>query len=770
MEFYQACYGKPANNWQVLNVSPGTPPQMLSFFENIGNGCTPQNMGTDVLLDAQGAPVDLFELISGEHTLCLLKARYGERDSFGRPKMFAHGFMFPAQGSYADPNGILAVSDANFRFSKEETAAIPEGLALDAPLDIDAAMRRCGLTENTYKTLLACVYLVLSSAADLPLYVRCENAVDRIKAAIYCILSALPVSLRYQLSFSNANSFPYAKFKRVMFVDRVPAGAYYLDIETGETNLQRELQQIEESPEKFPSYYVFLKSSRREFAAYCRKIEEIRCQLLKPYDAELEDVDLAHELTNTLSDVNRKTDAELSRYLLELLIKLPLQNTAADDYICGLLTLLERRSIQPAETILKRLEQRVDHTASPDLVEVYKKIVLLALMSGGDSDTVEFLDQQYRKGMTVFSEWAGAVKATSGGDAIIRQFYKQLMESAASSERVNTIRTEALRFVPDDGTLSDAAAARICALSAAQLVRLDVTVSRVQPVFHELERALSEIPGAECSKAEAADRLKTDFWENFRFSSCRYTDAFIENMRYLHVEEGVSTAAWEKQSNVDCLVRIYDAVIGDRSAACTDERYIAVEKELRRFRQENTLSPADRETAVDLIRRLVVDAMAPREGRQHFCFWLELCTLSDGAANPVLQMMRWGLPVVCEADRFSAALYESHRMQAIGGDIRHWLNELLDKREEYGFDSDRIKTLKTLSKTVAEYQKDVEAAMKSRAKEERKRLSGAHSEPRKSSPDVPECSFEDDGRMFGETGHVSGKPGLFGKMFGGKKK
>lgn len=767
MEFYQACYGKPSNNWQVLHISPDTPSPMLSFFENIGNGCTPQSMGTDVLLDAHGEPTDLFELVSGENTLCLLKARYGERDSFGRPKMFAHGFLFPAQGAYADPNSLLSVSDSNFHFSKEETAAIPQRLITEAPLDMDAAVKRCGLTEETYRLLLACVYLVLSSAADFPLYVRCENTTDRIKGAIYCILSALPVPLRYQLSFSNANSFPYAKFKRVMFVDRVPAGAYYLDMETGETNLQRELQQIEESPERFPTYYAFLRKSRREFAAYCQKIEEILRQLLKPYNAELEDVNLAHELTNTRSDADRKTDTELSRYLLELLIRLPLQNAAADEYICELLTLLESRKICPSESLLKRLEQRVDHTALPCLVEAYQRIVLLALMSGEDSDTVAFLNQQHQKGMTVFSEWVGTVQSAPDGDGIIRRFYTEQIQNAVSPERVVSLRSEALQFVSDDGVLSDAAAARIRAISAAQLGRLDVTAARVSPIFQELEETLTEIGIAEPLKEEAAHTLRADFWENFQFSSCRYTEIFVENVRFLHIDESAAAAAQEKQRNVDCLLRIYDAVIGRRSVAAAATGYAVVEQEIRRFRQENTLGPSDRERAVDLIRQLVLEAMAQTEGRRHFCFWLELCTLSDGAVNPIWQMLRWDLPVVCDAECFNRALEESRRMQAAAEDIQRWLNELLDRREEYGFGSERVKAIKMLSKTVAEYQKRTEAARKAHEKEERKR---SYSAPSKDSLSVPECSFEDNGQMFEETAHASGKPGFFGKMFGGKKK
>ena len=140
MKFYQACYGKPSNNWELFNVSPDASVLHSSIFEKHGKACTPENIGVENTVNSDGSNLCLYEIIPDEKAVCILRAQYGERDNFGRPKMFAHGFVLEGDNVLSDPSSVLTISDDNFNFSTEATRVPPAELIKRGNFSLDQSL------------------------------------------------------------------------------------------------------------------------------------------------------------------------------------------------------------------------------------------------------------------------------------------------------------------------------------------------------------------------------------------------------------------------------------------------------------------------------------------------------------------------------------------------------------------------------------------------------------------------------------------------------
>lgn len=769
MVFYQACYGKPGNNWQLLNVSKETPPHMVSFFESLGNGCTPQNIGTDVLIDKNGNQFFLYELISAENTICILRAKYGERDSFGRPKMFAHGFLFPAEGGYKNPADFLSISDSNFHFSDVETTSIPALLKYDEKINLGDAARICQMDTQKWQQLMKCVYVMLSSPTDYPFYIRCNGDLNTTKAAIMCILSALPYSLRYQISFSNANSLSYAEFKRIMFVETVPDGSAYFDLISGETNLNTEINEIDQYPEKYSTCHAFCSMPIDQFADYCNSIQKVLDQLSFSYITEIDETNLAHLYVMGLDNVDNLSDSDFMKFLLELLVRSPMQNAFADDFITRVLEKFDERALIPTESMFKRIELRSDKTTSADFIEVYKRIRMRALLSKGSEEVLSFLAEQYRKSKSIFSEWTQLIQSIPGGKENIELFFENRIKICKSYEEVIRINTDVLSFCGDCDRLKKSILTRVFNIAKEKVISSSLSHADYSYELKSLSSCIETVNSP--YKIGIRDEIVFEFWRNFDYSMFEFSHKCIENCKSMIPNKNAALRdpsdqrAFIKSSNISLLSDIYDAVSKYRSGFGVSSygvsSYWEVEKSVATFNEKKQLQSQESEKIMRTLKEFLYKSMFNSDGDRHFCMWLSFIRLGGKIANPIPYFIRWKLPVVCDPECFEMAFKESTRMREIKQSIKKWLVEVIEDPECYRVSADYIKILKRDLKVIEDYAKELAADEKRKEKEQRK------AEKKSDRFSTDDYFVDDDTSSERDADH---KKSFLGGLFGGKKK
>lgn len=713
MKFYQACYGKPGHKWEVLNVSADMPPYMVSQFERIGSGCTPQNLGQGAANDAQGNPNCVYEWISTENVLCVLRAQYGERDEHGRAKMFTHAFLADAEGVLDDPNALLTIADSNFKFSADETRTPPDTFVRDATFSLSAALAALNIGKDTWDTLIACVHVMLASPTDFPLYIQCRNDIHTVKNAIYAILCSLPRSLRYQLSFASANSFPYAKFKRIMFVDRLFGGERFISLETGETNV--DLGEIRMYPERFAPHKAHGGMDAKAFETYCEEIAHTAAQMGYAYNMGYEDTAMVDTVMRGTAPLEQKNDAELTKHLTELLARLPLQNAFVDEYLAKVIAMYDARALLPNDAILRRIELRNDSTQSPEFVDIYKRLRMRVLMNKGPEAMIEFLGQQHAKSKSMFDDWCDSIVQLDGGQAVIVKFYEKKVALCRDYRALFDLLASAGAYYkhPD---LKSAARAQ-CIYIAKDLTTVkNLTTANYQQTFDDL-RAIFDQNFRETNDTEKKkifDALRTHFWSTFRYTDFVFEPRCIENCRTMTLIGNVHS------DNINELILLYQTV---RDYTIGTVGHGHIEQRLQKLEGALKLPAADFETIRPLVLTHVYDALR-REDSHHFCTWAVLARFGDPDASPLPQMIRWKLPLIWDDRVFEAAFVESERMRQISPMILTWLvgkDGRSGVLETIDTGLELHKIIKREAKLLQDYQKQCQAKERSREKEERKK-------------------------------------------------
>lgn len=700
MKFYQACYGKPGNNWELLNCSQDTPMMMATFFEKIGSSCTPQNIGAENSVTASGEPLCLYEIISNENIVCVLKAQYGDRDNFGRPKMYAHGFMFEAEDVLKNPNEILSIGDENFKFSMEDTRNIPGELSR---IDVESA----AISEEGFRKLLACVYYLLESPTDFPFYILCNNNTAEIKGIICGVLQALPYSLRSKLSFSNANSLQYANFKRIMFVDKVPNGEYYYSIEEEKTNL--------ELPEELYQNSLYLNSimmSRSEYEQYCETIHHTLQNMHCSFDAGYAATYLADMISKGIDFLYSKEDSELVQALLYVLSKMPCQSSFIDNYLAEILRILELRSLYVGENIMQIIEMLCENTESINLVQNYKTIKVKSLIESGQQEIIEFLSDQYVKGQEVFEDWCSYVLKVEGGIAHLLEFYKKKILLCTNFFEVIKLHKETQKYSLSSELILTFKTQ--CFSVAKKQTRVQVIrESNYEQVLEEFQSIYTALIGEAAIESQGMlEEIKQTFWSNFKFEYFSFEKRCITNCKTMIIDEE------QKCELLKGLVSLYDAIgaYGDGTADYAD-----VEDCLKII--DNTLKGTSKhEEIIPIVQEYVLKHLK-KEKERHFNFWTVLACLGGKQKNPIYKFVKWKLPVILDVECFGNAFSESARMRESADRILVWMigsdpkSGFLSKIED---NPELYKTIKKEIKILQEYKKQQIAEEKMKEKERRK--------------------------------------------------
>lgn len=714
MRFFQASYGKPDNiNWKLFNLSPGIPQDMCDFFEKVGTRNAPQNLNPQDMRDEAGNPLLLREICSQDRIIGLTQVQYGEVDNTGRPKITAHGFLFSADDHVLrDPNEILSVSDENFTFGSQATNPV-DSLQYEPRFTLASAMETAGLSENNLLKLMACVNISLVSQTDYPLFLLDCREEQRMKAVMYCIYMALPYSLRYLLSFSNANNFSRSLCKSISFVRQAPTGAYWYHLDNGETNV--ELEDIGQNPDQYPFLYRLREYGAAQFDTYCQQLQAKLDEMQLSWSQDYETLKMADVMLDGLAFLQKKDDQKLTRFLFETVSYAPLQNQKVDDYLAQVLKIYAERGLVPNEILLKKLQVRALKTSSAAYGEIYRHMQASSLIQQGQSEVSAFLAQQSNENPEEFRKWCTYLEKFDNGHEMVGGYYTfRVSQSTSLDDLLETVR-EGHRYL-DTKAFSEAILDKIQNFTRQAFTREFTGPDSCVEIQEACDHALSEcFPQMSRQEIEGIlCRLIDEYWDRFRFETFQFTSVKMTNYQTMASE---SHPTYQK---VERLIRFYEELMeAERNISAFPYQLADTLSELF---DNQIFTPRECDVLVPMIQKLVCTHLRARTNRD-FVFWFNVADLTarDNSAG-MEQMLRWNLPVLTDDDCFESALQEQGFLQNLDliirligdGKNRTGLLGKLDPR------SDEFKLMKRRQVRLLNLQQEFEKAEKQRARSEEK--------------------------------------------------
>ena len=774
MKFYQACFGKPNNvNWGLFNCSDNIPANLSSFYEKAENSNTPQNLNNDDMIDKHGNPICIYEILTQENIVAVSKIQYGSRDNMGRPKMFAHGFLFgDTEDVLRDINNILSISDDNFKFDIDETKHIPNDLIIDNKYNLRNAMQETGIDDDNLIKLMSCIYTSLTSATDYPLYIVSSRKDKVLKPLVYCIFSLLPYSLRYNLSVSNANNFARAQFKNVMIVDKTYNNGYFFNLDTFETNL--DLSDVKNHREKYPFIYRMAKIGVERFGEYCsllqKQLEKMQLQDSRDYNI----VKLADTFIGGTEILDGFDDQELTRFLLETSTYAPMQNSYIDSFIAVIAEKYNSRGMIPNEALMRRLQVRGEKTSSTQYLSIYKQLQMKSLMQSGTDAVIKFLGEQRIAGWDRFVEWCQYLNNIKSGTKIIEKYYAlRLSMSQTVSEIMNIYKesTTVISFVE----LHNIANSKCFDIIKSKLISKDATNNDYSAILEEYTNTYTMINPSkgniECQCN--VDKLINEYWNRFDIAEFEFTEESIINYKCMELEGDAN----HTYSIVRYLIKFYSYFESNDKIGVfpLDEIYPDVEKMLMFFEKKAGLTYSQLNILAPKMQKIILQKLNSKSYIKHgFVFWFRVAAFGyEGTGvNPFKNMLKWNLPVIVEDEVFAKATtsdrfmrHLSELIDSLGGSEgrKGFIDDFDNKGEDYKLLKKRLNTMCDLEESIYKKAKKEEAKAR---KEEKQRAKNN----RIVYEDNNVTEYEEQPTKYKHAKKEPEKKGLFSNIFGGSGK
>lgn len=681
MKFYQACFGKPNNiNWALFNVSEDIPAKLSSMYEKLENSNTPQNLNKDDMVNDDQSPLCMLEILAQDNAIGISRIMYGMADNMGRPTMFAHGFMFEnAIEMLKDPNSILSISDANFKYDIEETKDIPNTLVYGDGYNITEALDFCNMSREAIIKLMACVYYSLRSATPMPIYLISKRHNEIIRPLAYCIYSLMPYTLRGNISISNANNFQRAQFKSLMFVNKQYPNTMYYNIDTNETNI--DLADIKNHRENYPFLLAISKYEIVNYSVYC---EQIQTQLDKMQLSASNDYNVLKIADTMLADNDRfstMSDQELTRFILEFSGYAPMQNAYVDGFLADIIKEYNRRNLMPNEVFMKRLQVRAEKTSVKEFVDIYKTLHLKTLINGGINVIIDFLISQRNSSYERFSEWCKYINSIENGASYIESYYEKRIHLSRELSEITSLYKESAEFI-SFSKLYNIANTRCYDITREKLLQFDE--SNLSEILDEYSNTFTEINKSSGAAAKQAniDLLIGEYWRHFSFDKIEFTDAFITNLQCMESE---NNSVYKK---AECLIELYRCIQESVGIYSTDSIVSEVERVLEKIESGVGFSPNEIETITPKIQRFIIDKLR-RFDNSRLVFWVNVASFGRQYTNinPFENVMKWELSVFNDDECFDEYVDASRRIDDHAREykrlIEAYMRSIDNKSENY---------------------------------------------------------------------------------------
>lgn len=681
-KFYQVCYGKPSNNWQIFNYSDDASSSAISFYEKNAVNNTPQNFDYSKL----GESEYLCEIVCQDGFIETSRVKYGMVDNFGRPMMFSHGFVFNSEDGWLEnPNNIVAISEDNFHFTVEETSNIPIIPKYNDPFTIESAKSITKLSNNQIKTLMGCVNLSLASSTNFSLYIVFKGTIEEKKALMYLIFSLLPYSLRYQICVSTSYNFKYSMNKSFMIIDEIPDDGQYFDLVSGNTNMDLEILDDES---KYPFLKALFTYGIYRYSEYCSALNEEAKKMSLPYICDYDDLVYADIMLHTdFKSIEKKDNVDLTKFLLDFSSKVPLGNIIVDEFIYKLLKIYIERNIQPNEILINRIRVRNEKTKCDNLKKAYKHLQMIVLVNSGEEKTVQFLKEEKSRNIKAFSEWVTYI-LDSNGSKYIDKYYSLEISKADSFPKVISIWNERKNFI-NDSNIDKQFKFQLRKIASSEMSEHVFEKDSFNYIIEEYSRAYLEIFNKDDIGLSLQENLFNAFWEQFDISSFEFDNYYCTNLKEI-VKINNSVYA---PNYIEFLLKLQETIEFVRKNDFNDN-FLMLEDAFSKLENYTEIQ----NEILQKLDKYVVKSF-DKEQDKHIVFWYKLASiglLSDARFKAFDKMIDWKLDVILSEEAFKESL-DSPRIPEY---INRWIYVIEGTKEKEGYldqyDSkdDRFKLMK----------------------------------------------------------------------------
>ncbi|WP_034447882.1 hypothetical protein [Butyrivibrio sp. AE2032] len=421
MDFKQACFTRiggqgSGDGWQLVNCSPTLSDKDSSYFSSIQNAnITPPVFDPE---DSQTKIVE--EFVVNQDSVFLTKIKYDVgTDPLGRSISFAHSYVFGLNDYAHKPQEVLFAADSNFHFSVDTTKEIPASLEMMEVLSLKECVENVGLTKETYKKLMRCVFYILDSKSRDILHIICDCKSETIARILMCILSAMPIEYRKRVTYSTYLSRDSA-YKAIIF-DRTDKakGEYFFNIKTGANNvlsdiLIKKMKRygfIDVIPEGYdtdmsPEFYF----------------ENLDIELKKFVDRQpitLELYRVAYEIMMATANGNESDAPEDYLKRLNNLLNVPLVHPYIDQQIQYALSDIMERGIIIPKMLEEKVHKRLSETRNDNLKSCGQQFIVDKMLEMSSKDAAQMLNKEYGNNKDEYKNIEELLKKNEKGQEIL---------------------------------------------------------------------------------------------------------------------------------------------------------------------------------------------------------------------------------------------------------------------------------------------------------------------------------------------------------------
>lgn len=411
----QCCYtnavkeggGTVASGWQAVAVSDGLPSDAYA-------GCVNLQSAHSLLQEDLGA-LRLLEVAGDGAYVYVCRTQFGLTDRLGRPNLFSHAYIFSwrREEVLEDPNLFLTLEESNFA-RDEASAAVRTALVRREPFTLAGALERAGMTEDTYRVLLQCVYAQFTQRQEgKPLFVQYDGTEEQMMAILYCVYRGMPYCVRRNLSAASAASGGGRRRDLVFSVQALGEERFLLP-QTGENNLltPRMARRIARC-----GFVDYAAGRGGETADYFRRLEELALELGDASD-ELT-LKIAHQMLEA-PPISELEEGELYSRLSDALRVRDCGSGRMEDYIREMLEEVCRRGLVLTEESERNLARWLAGPVQERLADAGEKYNLCRLRELPPEDAARRLNSLSRP---VFDRYGRTLRESFAGLEILDVYY-----------------------------------------------------------------------------------------------------------------------------------------------------------------------------------------------------------------------------------------------------------------------------------------------------------------------------------------------------------